>query len=100
MKKEIKQVIKRVLLSFRAAIEWIMVNSVSNIALVVKVVFGRSLIEKAVAEDCTNTDDKFFVNKDGSLSINPNSKAVQKAFRDNIEKMHSAHKGKDECGQQ
>ncbi|OBU12526.1 hypothetical protein [Morganella psychrotolerans] len=39
-----------------------------------------------------NTKDKFFVNPDGSISLNPNSEAVQKAFAANIEKLKSNSK--------
>jgi hypothetical protein len=40
-----------------------------------------------------NTKDRFFVNQDGSIALNPNNEDVQKAFAANIEKLHSIRKG-------
>ncbi|EPM1826004.1 hypothetical protein KKI73_001430 [Providencia rettgeri] len=40
-----------------------------------------------------NTKDKFIVNPDGSISLNPNNEVVKKAFNDNVEKLQSIRKG-------
>ncbi|KLU17448.1 MULTISPECIES: hypothetical protein [Xenorhabdus] len=40
-----------------------------------------------------NTKNRFFVNQDGSIALNPNNEDVQKAFAANIEKFRSIRKG-------
>ncbi|HEK0314971.1 hypothetical protein ACLPD9_02890 [Proteus mirabilis] len=44
-------------------------------------------LEQESKKQEVNTKDKFFVNSDGSISLNPHSEAVQKAFAANIEKL-------------
>lgn len=41
----------------------------------------------------TNTKDKFFVNRDGSVSINPQNKEVQQAVMENMKKLQAIKKG-------
>ncbi|HID8506685.1 TPA: hypothetical protein ACXILR_003065 [Proteus mirabilis] len=40
-------------------------------------------------KEALDNKDNFFVGRDGSISLNPNSIVVQKSFKDNIEKLQS-----------
>ncbi|CDH02815.1 hypothetical protein [Xenorhabdus bovienii] len=58
-----------------------------------KIVKDTLIDKKQVNQVEINTKDRFFVNKDGSIALNPNNEEVQKAFAANIEKLHSIRKG-------
>ncbi|HDF2343882.1 TPA: hypothetical protein PC598_003510 [Morganella morganii] len=48
----------------------------------------------------SNTTDKFFVDENGSISLNPNSDVVRKALEDNVNKLKKIHGQASKCGQQ
>lgn len=48
----------------------------------------------AIKKEQVNTTDTFFVNKDGSLSLNHNSEVFKKAFADNVSKLKAAKAAK------
>lgn len=47
-----------------------------------------------------NTTDKFFVDKNGAISLNPNSVIVKEAIENNINLLKNVHGKANKCGQQ
>ncbi|WP_052956410.1 hypothetical protein [Moellerella wisconsensis] len=74
--------------------------TVSMLKLMLRAITSPASIVKGTITDLeqdtkkqeVNTKDKFFVNPDGSISLNPHSEAVQKAFAANIEKLKPSKK--------
>lgn len=65
-------------------------------SVVIKVFGSNTLKEQPEA----NTTDKFLVDKNGTISINPNSVVVKKAIESNIDLLKNVHGKTSKCGQQ